>query len=163
MAMSASDAFGNGAFPQLDSEGWRETSPRDARYNCIAWAAGDSSRHWWPPDSPPQIHWPIDGADDTLDGFIQAFQALGFERCENGDLEAGFEKVAFYADTEGVSHAARQLPSGSWTSKIGKNFDIEHTLAGLSGGQYGHVVAFMKRPVRSESTQLPPDNAAARQ
>lgn len=153
MATSASDAFGDGAFPHLDTEGWRETSPRDAGYNCIAWVAGDSSRHWWPPDSPPQIHWPIDGDDETVDGFVKAFQTLGFEQCDHGELEHGYDKIAFYADDSGVSHAARQLPSGLWTSKVGKNIDIEHTLAGLAGGQYGQIVAFMKRPVPSSTTQ----------
>ncbi|CAG1006782.1 hypothetical protein PHYC_03359 [Phycisphaerales bacterium] len=82
-----------------------------------------------------------------MDGFVRAFQSLGFQRCDHGDMEEGHEKIAFYADPGGVTHAARQLPSGVWTSKIGKNFDIEHTLAGLEGGQYGSVAAFMKRRV----------------
>ena len=44
-----------------------------------------------------------------------------------------------------VKHAARQLTSGRWTSKVGQNIDIEHTLAGLEGPFYGEVVRILKR------------------
>ncbi|MCG8587287.1 MAG: hypothetical protein MI757_21490 [Pirellulales bacterium] len=46
------------------------------------------------------------------------------------------------------THAARQLPDGRWTSKLGKAEDIEHDSANdVAGGLYGEVVEFMKRPV----------------
>jgi hypothetical protein len=44
-------------------------------------------------------------------------------------------------------HAARQLPSGRWTSKLGPMEDIEHALHDLTGMAYGSVVLVMKRPV----------------
>lgn len=43
-------------------------------------------------------------------------------------------------------HAARQLASGRWTSKLGKLEDIDHALHDLEGMLYGAVVLFMKRP-----------------
>ncbi len=40
------------------------------------------------------------------------------------------------------------LPEGTWTSKLGKYLDINHTLRGIEGSVYGQVVAFMKRPAQ---------------
>jgi hypothetical protein len=56
--------------------------------------------------------------------------------------------VALFADAQGVLlHAARQLPGGRWTSKLGALEDIEHALQDLVGTEYGSVVQVMKRPV----------------
>jgi hypothetical protein len=67
--------------------------------------------------------------------------------CEDGRLESGFEKIALFA-LEGLpKHAARQLQSGRWTSKLGRLEDIEHTLDDLTGALYGSVALVMKRPV----------------
>jgi hypothetical protein len=76
------------------------------------------------------------------------FKTVGdYVPCDHGELEAGFEKIAIYvgADSE-VKHAARQLPSGLWTSKLGDFEDIEHPLFVLEGGAYGWVKRFLKRP-----------------
>jgi hypothetical protein len=46
------------------------------------------------------------------------------------------------------THAARQLPSGKWTSKLGKGEDIEHDSPyDVGGGVYGEVMQVMKRAV----------------
>ena len=77
----------------------------------------------------------------------------GFEPCENGDYEEGFEKIALYVNQRNnVTHAARQKPSGKWISKLGVNIDIEHGSAnsledeGLTDDEYGKVIRFLKRP-----------------
>ena len=45
------------------------------------------------------------------------------------------------------THAARQLPNGKWTSKLGKAEDVEHeSPEDVAGGVYGEVVQFMRRP-----------------
>jgi hypothetical protein len=63
-------------------------------------------------------------------------------------LEPGFEKVALFADAAGKpTHAARQLPSGAWTSKLGIAVDIEHELHALEGEFYGEVVLILRRPL----------------
>jgi hypothetical protein len=140
-------------FPDLSGEA-QETSPKDDCYNCIAWAAGDTERYWWPIDFPTNgVYWPIP-PEDTVQGFIGAFVTLRYEVCDNGDAEAGFEKVVLYVDATGApSHMARQLPSGKWTSKIGKLLeDIEHpTPEDLCGFDkaYGRIDTFMKRPIDS--------------
>ena len=47
-----------------------------------------------------------------------------------------------YSDT----HAARQLSSGFWTSKLGEAYDIQHgTPQSIEGGIYGCVYCYMKK------------------
>ena len=70
---------------------------------------------------------------------------VGFLPAEDAHLEPKFEKLAIYARDGKPTHAARQQPDGTWTSKLGKHIDINHTLRGLEGPVYGQVVAFMKR------------------
>lgn len=132
------------AFPRLEAEGFRRTSQHTPEYNCIAWAAGDDDRWWWPS---PESYWPPGVPEEaTLECFVLAFATRGYEPCADGALEPGVEKVALYADEAGVpTHAARQLPTGRWTSKLGTEVDIEHTLPGLEGPVYGKVAAFLRR------------------
>ncbi|HEV3083903.1 MAG TPA: hypothetical protein VGY66_29240 [Gemmataceae bacterium] len=68
--------------------------------------------------------------------------------CAGPELESGFEKIAVYALASGApTHAARQLPSGAWLSKLGDLQDIEHqTLEALEGRDYGKAVRFLRRP-----------------
>ena len=81
---------------------------------------------------------------------LELFRSYGYELCENGILESGFEKIVIYARDNKPRHAARQLPTGLWTSKLGRYQDIEHAtpeeLEGDSNGEYGRIVAFMRRP-----------------
>lgn len=79
-------------------------------------------------------------------GFVSAFRTLGYEPCDNGNLEDGFEKVAIYELDAEVTHMARQLPSGRWTSKIGRLEDIEHASPiNLEGSEYGTVAQYLRR------------------
>lgn len=39
-------------FPGLQGTSFEITSPRDRRYNCVAWAANDTRRWWWPGEAP---------------------------------------------------------------------------------------------------------------
>ena len=128
------------------------TSPRDRRYNCIAWAAGETHRKWWP-DKMETDHWPVGvPRRETLDAFEAAFGTLGYTPCDNPELEKGFEKVALYTWAAGTpKHAARQLPDGTWTSKLGREHDIRHELNGVEGRDYGVVKRILKRPVVRDS------------
>jgi hypothetical protein len=82
-----------------------------------------------------------------LDSYAEAFGVLGFEVCEDPAFEAGWEKVAIFAVADGVpTHAARQLPDGTWTSKLGKLEDIKHPdLDQVSGTAYGRPVVILRR------------------
>ena len=138
-------------FPALLNSGYGITSPAEKDYNCIAWAAGDTTA-WWEPDSQDICFWP-DGIPRlyTLEVYMKAFETLGFAQCKDGDYEAGFEKVAIYISPDGKpTHAARQLSSGSWTSKLGNSEDIEHeNLDALEGPLYGVVAIVLKRPTNT--------------
>jgi hypothetical protein len=133
-------------FPLLGEEGFTATSPAAAGYNCIAWAAGRTDEWWWPLPA-GEYSWPADvPRAETLGSFLLAFQSIGYEECDDANLEAGFERAAFFIAGGKPTHAARQLVDGTWTSKLGKWIDISHTLRGLVGPMYGDVAAFMKRP-----------------
>jgi hypothetical protein len=133
-------------FPRLQGSAYQITSPPSDVYNCIAWAASDPTCWWWPGD-PVKDHWPPGAArDETIDAFREAFETLGFVMCAAEGLEPGFEKIAVFADDQGTpTHAARQLPTGQWTSKLGQLEDIQHSLHDLTGNEYGTVALIMKR------------------
>jgi hypothetical protein len=133
-------------FPGLVGKEYRVTSPEDDVYNCIAWAAGVTSGWWWP-DKAGQGHWPTGiPREPTVDAFRLMFATLGFEPCPDADPERGFEKIALFATEAGVpKHAARQLATGRWTSKLGIFEDIEHDLRDLEGTVYGSVALIMRR------------------
>lgn len=143
-------------FPNLKRSDYFVTSDEDGRYNCMAYAAGITDIPWWPvPEGTQGVDWPEDAPrEETLDAFIAAYRTKDFEPSEDDDssLESGIEKIALFVDADGTpSHAAKQLPSGSWTSKLGDWEDIEHkTLTNMEGEQsgepgYGRVAKILKR------------------
>lgn len=136
-------------FPHLEEDRFEITSLASADYNCIAWAAEDTSR-WYQPIG--DWHWP-DGIKKSLglDAYTQLYERLGYEPCEDGELEKGYEKIAIYADRGIVTHASRSLPNGHWTSKLGQLEDIEHhDLQSLCGPTaYGEVSQFMRRRIQT--------------
>jgi hypothetical protein len=132
------------SLPRLTPENYRVTSPAAWEYNCIAWAAGVTDAWWWPV---PGRYWPADvPREESLAAFVAAFASLGYAPCATADLEPGVEKVAIYAVGATPAHAARRLPSGWWTSKLGPSLDIEHASPDvLAGGVYGEVVVILGR------------------
>ncbi|MBE9475473.1 MAG: hypothetical protein IMY85_11340 [Chloroflexi bacterium] len=135
------------SFPKLKKGGYSVTSPAAIEYNCIAWAAGSTDRWWWP-DAQNLYFWPSGATrTETIEAFIRTFETLGFTLCQDGEYETGFEKIAIYVDSKGKpTHAARQVTSGLWTSKLGEFVDIEHPIDGLDSSEYGLIAIIMKRP-----------------
>ncbi len=146
-------------FPGLASDARFDiTSPIDSRYNCISWAMRYIDRWtqphtgnllidgvtWWPP-----------GAKDgwNISCLIDAFIQEGFEVCESDRFEDQYLKVALYYDPKNHNkwtHAARQLRSGVWASKLGQSFDIEHgSPYTIEGDVYGKVYCIMRTPFYS--------------
>jgi hypothetical protein len=112
----------------------------------VAWAAGNVER-WWQPG----VYWPVKVSRDHhgIGALEEAFHGLGYEECPDARQEQGFEKIALYGSGLMYTHAARQLASGAWTSKLGKAEDIEHDSPDdVAAGVYGEVVGFMKRAAR---------------
>ncbi len=71
-------------------------------------------------------------------------------------FEEGFQKIAIHVDNYNKpTHAARQLQTGEWTSKLGDNYvdtrglhDVEHEYDALSGNtisEYGNIAIIMKK------------------
>jgi hypothetical protein len=139
------------AFPNLAHTGYRITSPDSTVYNCIAWAAA-ADQHWWEPADGPGYYWPASAAREySVAALIQVYESLGYSPCADASLEPGFEKVALYGNDQGYTHAARQLDTGTWTSKMGPLEDIEHnTLDALEGEEYGAVVKLLKRAISTD-------------
>jgi hypothetical protein len=132
-------------FPLLLVSGYAITSPDTKDYNCFAWAAHDVE-NWWSHSR----HWPAGIArEHTVEAYMAALATVGYTPCDDGKLEDGYEKIAIYLGDGRPKHAARQMESGRWTSKLGPWEDIEHQLDGLAGGDYGDVSIFMRRPRRS--------------
>ncbi|MEO8498219.1 MAG: hypothetical protein ABI614_24400 [Planctomycetota bacterium] len=131
------------SFPNLSSSRFEVTSEFSLEYNCIAWAAGDDARWWWPTGGG---YWPIDNTSTTSGSYLQAFATIGYVPADDAKLETDYEKVALYAKEGHVAHAARQLANGQWTSKLGSDVDIEHDLRSIEGEVYGTVVQLLKRP-----------------
>jgi hypothetical protein len=141
--------------PLLTEATCEVTSMSSRQYNCIAWAAGDDKHVWWP--DPIGIgRWPTKVPRVvSIDAFVKAYETLGYKLCYDNSLEAGIEKVAIYgiinpADGTTVpTHAARQLESGEWTSKLGPFEDVRHkTIDDVNGPVYGRAIYFMFRPRR---------------
>lgn len=144
-------------FPNLENEIYCAESEADEDYNCIAWAAGDTTTPWWPTPDPQDAFWPIVWREESKDCFISAFQHLrqddNYEVCDppNFDFEPGFEKVALYLDAQdNPKHMARQLPGGFWVSKLGKSWDILHqSEKGVEGVRYGQAAIVLRRLIRT--------------
>lgn len=137
--------------PNLTADNCEVKSKATRRYNCLAWAAGEDFRNWWP-DPIGVGHWPA-GVERfvTTQAFLRAYGTMGFALCFDGTLEGGIEKVAIYGKgppgAEVPTHAALQLESGEWTSKLGPFEDINHTTAeAVQGPVYGRVICYLSRP-----------------
>lgn len=138
------------------------TSPETPDYNCIAWAAEDNAR-WWEPDPMGDYYWPeAVPRKYTLESYILAYKALGYEICTDTKLEEGYKKIAIYVMNDGrPTHAARQLRNGNWISKFGECFDAEHdcvtewsdAIVGvypLSLSAYGKIGAILRKPTYAD-------------
>ena len=126
-------------FPRLD---YSVTSDPDDSYNCIAWAM-DRQDTWW--SHLPGYRW-IGRRAPGIETLENVFLELGYERCDDANLEDGYDKAALFVQNNRWTHAARQLPDGKWTSKLGVFEDIEHdSLDGISGRLYGEVHCIMRR------------------
>jgi hypothetical protein len=134
-------------YPNLHAGNHRDTGPPSKKYNCIAWAARIDN-DWWDPAEGRT--WPGNAPRGLLgckvSSLVMVFESVGFILCKDGSLEQGVEKIAIYAIDEEWMHAARQLESGKWTSKMGADERIEHdTPEDLVGPWCGQIVTYMQR------------------
>lgn len=146
-------------FPNLAASGYQITSCPADEPNCFGWALNDG-RCWDPLGAYPGTHgyrWFDDLPPDcTIETIQELFSRHGYTGCAGDTLESGYEKIAMYyhISEKEISHVARQLPDGRWTSKLGPDEDIEHNdLHALEGDVaasplcYGTIIRFMRRPI----------------
>jgi len=134
-------------FPNLIESNHNITSDASAEYNCFSWAADETTRRW-EPDQMEINYWPQGVAREMrMEAFIEAYGTRGYSQCDSIKVEEGFEKIMLYAGEDGTpTHAAKQLPNGRWTSKLGNFEDIEHeTPACLEGPLYALASVCLKR------------------
>lgn len=133
-------------FPNATLETLVEKSDATFDYNCIAWTLGDSTIWWstlpgyfWPPRTPRPM--------TVVQNVVEMYKRNGFSECQSLELEPGIEKIAIYSSSGRFKHAARQLESGKWTSKLAEHEDVEHdTAETLLGGEFESIARIMKRP-----------------
>lgn len=132
------------AFPNLAGEGFDIVDEPSPRYNCIAYAASDTSKGWWPDGL---NYWPPWATPtNSIESLQEAFTGLGYQESDQGDDEDGFQRVALYEVQGKMRHATVQAPNGRWRSKMGRGPVIEHRdPASLSRGPYGNPTVFMRR------------------
>ncbi len=118
--------------------------PPSIRYNCIAYAVGDTSQ-WW--EYTPRHYWPPDATRSArIESLQEVFAGLGFGECDDSSIELGYQKVALYEADSEYQHASIQMPNGAWRSKMGEGPVIEHrSPESLSGGIYGNATVFMRK------------------
>lgn len=114
-------------FPDIADHHFSVSSDPDP-YNCIAWAAEDKTRWWWPAFGK---YWPPPPVPfaDTVPAFVAAFATLNYQACAfDPSVEPRYDKVVIYATSnKEVKHMARQQNGvWSWTSKLGPGYDIGH-------------------------------------
>ena len=132
------------AFPRLSSEGFEIVGDPTDQYNCIAYAAGDTTEPWI---HYTDYYWPENATRSAnIQSLVEVFASLGFEQCGDSRIEEGYEKVALYEREGEWLHAAVQMPNGRWRSKMGQEAVIEHrSPESLSGGMYGNPTVYMRR------------------
>jgi hypothetical protein len=137
------------AFPGLRSTPWEITSRKTQRYNCIAWAAGETAIRW---DLVQGAHWP-QGVKKRLGiaYLIAAYMTVGFEVCSDAEAtyDPDFDTIVVYQQSGDWTHAAKLLSNGMWSSKLGDGEDISHaTPDALNCPSYGTPFRFMRRKKR---------------
>lgn len=133
------------AFPQLTDIVNKKTSDATPLYNCIAWAFGDNTRHWWP--NAARSFWPLATQGlSPMEAFMAWFSADGWTLTTDDSFSAEFIKVALYSKNGDPTHASRLIGDGVWTSKLGPFIDISHGFLDLNGPEYGSVHNIFMKP-----------------
>jgi hypothetical protein len=133
-------------FPLLVGTSYSEESAPTDVYNCIAFAFGDLNQWWWPRRM-YGCYWPPGFAlNDQTSTLVAIFQVHGYVECGGPELERGYEKVVIYSRDNRFKHAARQVRSGRWASKLGEEQDIEHEkVEHIVNADYGVMEKYLRR------------------
>ena len=76
------------AFPKLVSEGLEIVEQPSEQYNCIVYAAGDTSK-WW--DHNANHYCPTHATQSSsIESLKEIFAGLDFEQCQDSSTEDGY-------------------------------------------------------------------------
>ena len=119
-------------------------------YNCIAHSLGYNHITIWPIS---KRFWVWDKTlpyINTINNFVSLYRKFNYEICEDSSWEFEYDKIALYISVlsgrNTVSHAAKQIDSYWWSSKIGGDELFEHTLEAIENKNVGTKYVFLKRP-----------------
>ncbi len=115
---------------------WDNASNPTRSYNCMGYVLGVLK--WWQPQDNREgvvrnrrYFWP-NGIphDESINGYVQAARTEGFEVCDTGEWEDGYEKITLFfksVDPEKpFTHATRLIAPNRAESKLGPDSDIPH-------------------------------------
>jgi hypothetical protein len=125
-------------------------SDENFNVNCLAYAMGDSSNWWEPPNGQGQ-YWPDGFDEDTSVKTIEKILKLhGYtEEIEIGTMPTE-DAIAIYGDGKEWMHFAK-FSNGTWSSKLGDGHDVDgHSLEHLVGHIYGGVCKILSRPEKDK-------------
>src|SRR5262249_40151901 len=122
-------------FPRLREE-FEVLAAASPSYNCIGWSLGFNNSWVWPVEA---------GQTVSLYHFDALYRYYGFTRVNKLAYrrQPDHDKVVLYAARRAnghitPTHAARQMPDGSWTSKLGSLPLIRHLHPhDVAGPSYG--------------------------
>jgi len=131
-------------FPKLRGTDWEIISPKNPKYNCVAWSLCETN-NWWEPDPMGEYYWPpgLPRGDYSVKAYQTMFESLGYRDCKDEDFGTEYENIAIFADQGRFKHVCRQKESGVWTSKLGRDEDIDHPLEAVGGNVYGNPTTFL--------------------
>jgi hypothetical protein len=122
------------SFPRLGDR-FEVLGPATVTYNCICWSLGGNNTWVWPRGP---------GQPVTLADFDALYSYYGFRRVAGLDYtrQKGIDKVVVFAVSRDgkaeITHACKQLPDGSWSSKLGSLPLIRHLRPDdVAGPTYG--------------------------
>ena len=142
-------------FLDLKDDDFDITSDDTPIYNCIGFAIGFTDV-WVALGHPTRIPWfwwpetvPFSSDKDAL---VKTFEYFGFIKCDDDQIELGWDKVALYGDDVQWLHAAKVIGPNLYHSKLGCGHDIHHKgdkdllqRTRRPDDSYGKVYQYMKR------------------
>jgi hypothetical protein len=147
-------AYLESLFPMLKGLAYR-LSPKTRRFNCLAYALGDT-KNWWEPSleskkdstGSNQRYWP---SGFPVDDSVETVELILRDRGYTVEIELSAipekEAIAIFA-TDGVWTHFAKYKDGVWSSKLGKGNDIVGVpvLAFEGYKEYGRLVKILGKP-----------------
>jgi len=154
---------------KADQIDWSAASDPVGTYNCFGFALGYNQ--WWEPPvfideliANEEAIWPL-GLSESLDidNYIAAARTERFYVSQDAMWEESCDTIMLYFTTNDrkFQHAARQVSSGVWSSKLGTGSDITHAIDGIDRIDFGTGRIYMKRAIQSMANAAPETSASS--